>query len=179
MELWDVYNQYRQKTGRTHERGIPLNEGDYHLVVHVWIINDQGQYLIQKRQPWKTMPNMWDCSAAGSAIVGDNSREAAIREVKEELGIDLAINKGQVLFTHQFSCGFDDVWLVRQNVELKELKLQYEEVADAKWVTFDQIKKMVIDGRFIDYHYLDYLFELINVDIQYKETYDEVDRITK
>ncbi|QVK17925.1 NUDIX domain-containing protein [Mycoplasmatota bacterium] len=164
MELWDVYNKHRQKTGRTHKRGIPLNEGDYHLVVHVWIVNDQREYLIQKRQPWKTMPNMWDCSAAGSAIVGDNSEQAAIREVKEEIGVDLDINKGQVLFTHRFSCGFDDIWLVKQNIDLKDLKLQYEEVAEAKWVTYDQIKRMVTEGRFINYHYLNYINELINSD---------------
>jgi len=163
MEVLDIYNKYRQKTGRTIERGAPMEEGDYHLVVHVWIINDKGEFLIQKRQPWKIgWPNMWDCSAAGSAILGETSKEAAIRETKEEIGIDLNISKADILLTVKFSRGFDDIWLVRQNVDSKDLKLQYEEVADAKWVSYKEIKEMVQRGEFIKYHYLDILYQMIN-----------------
>ena len=163
MELWDIYDKYRQKTGRTHERGTPMNEGDYHLVVHVWIVNDKGELLIQKRQPWKEgWPNMWDGSAAGSAVHGDSSKAAAIRETKEELGIDLDMSKGEILFTVKFSSGFDDIWLIRQNVDINDLKLQYEEVADAKWASENEIKEMVQIGEFIGYEYLDTLFEMIN-----------------
>ena len=166
MELWDVYDKYRQKTGRTHERGNPLNEGDYHLVVHVWIVNDKGEFLIQKRQPWKNgWPNMWDGSAAGSAILGDSSEAAAIRETKEELGIDLDISKGEILFTIKSSSSFEDIWLVRQNVDINDLKLQYEEVADAKWATLEEIKLMMQSGEFISLDYYDDLFEMINSNI--------------
>lgn len=163
MELWDVYDENRQSTGRTHERGIPMVQGDYHLVIHVWIVNDSGEYLIQKRQPWKEgWPNMWDGSVAGSAVVGDSSKEAAIRETKEELGIDLDMSTGEILFTVGAPNRFHDVWLVRQNVNVVDLKLQYEEVADAKWVSEKEIKQMVRDGEFIPFDYLDKLFGLIN-----------------
>lgn len=166
MELLDIYDKYRQKTGRIYERGNAMKEGDYHLVVHVWIVNEKGQFLIQKRQSWKKgWPNMWDGSAAGSVISGETTREAAIRETKEELGIDLDISKADILFTVKFSRGFDDIWLVRQNVDNNELKLQYEEVADAKWVSFKEIKEMVQKGEFIEYHYLDILYEMINSNI--------------
>jgi isopentenyldiphosphate isomerase len=166
MELWDVYDKYRQKTGRTHERGNPMNEGDYHLVVHVWIVNDKGEFLIQKRQPWKTgWPNMWDGSAAGSAILGDSSEAAAIRETKEELGVDLDVSKGEVLFTIKSSSSFEDIWLIRQNVDISDLKLQYEEVADAKWATLEEIKLMMQAGEFISLDYYDDLFEMINSNI--------------
>jgi len=163
MELWDLYDKYRQKTGRTQERSKPMEEGGYHLVVHVWIVNDKGEFLIQRRQPWKEgWPNMWDGAAAGSAILGDSSKDAAIRETNEELGIDLDISKGELLRTIKFSCGFDDIWLVRQNVDINDLKLQYEEVADAKWASASEIKQMVQDGEFIAFSYLDDLFEMIN-----------------
>ncbi len=161
MELWDIYNKDRQKTGKYHERGKEMNEGDYHLVVHVWIVNNQGQILIQKRQPWKIgCPNMWDCSAAGSAIKGDSSLLAALRETKEELGIDFDINKAKMLFTKTFSRGFDDVWLVRQNFDIDDLSLQYEEVADAKWASKQQINEMIKAGEFIDYSYIGKIFEM-------------------
>lgn len=166
MEIWDVYNKYRQNTGRTHERGNLMNEGDYHLVVHVWIVNDRGEFLIQKRQPWKSgWPNMWDGSAAGSAILGDSSEAAAIRETKEELGIDLDISKSELLFTVKSSNSFEDIWLVRQNVDINHLKLQYEEVADAKWATLEEIKHMMHTGEFISLDYYDDLFEIINSNI--------------
>ncbi|MEH7444163.1 GNAT family N-acetyltransferase [Bacillus sp. JJ1122] len=160
MELWNVYDQHRQITDRIHERGVEMNDGDYHIVVHVWIMNDQGQFLIQKRQPWKKgWANMWDCSAAGSAILGDTSEQAAIREAKEELGIDLDIARGERLFTVKFSCGFDDVWLVRQNIPIEDLSLQEEEVADAKWGSEEEIKVMFKNGEFIPFAYLDLFFE--------------------
>jgi len=167
MELWDIYDKNREKTGRTHERGIPVKEGDYHLVVHVWIVNDSGEFLIQKRQPWKEgWPNMWDGSAAGSAIVGDSSKDAAIRETKEELGIDLEINKGEILFTVKFCSGFEDIWLVRQNVNIVDLKLQYEEVADVKWASQQQINQMISNGEFIAFKYIDKFFNMVNSNIK-------------
>lgn len=161
MEIWDVYDKYRQKTGRTHERGNIMPSGDFHIVVHVWIINDKGEFLIQKRQPWKEgWPNMWDSSVAGSAISGENSEEAAMRETKEELGIDLDIDKGEILFTIKFSRGFDDIWIVRQNVDISDLKLQYEEVADAKWVKGSEIKQLISNGEFIEHNYIENILKL-------------------
>ena len=161
MELWDIYDKFRHKTGRTHERGNLLPSGDYHLVIHVWIINDKGEFLIQKRQPWKEgYPNMWDCSVAGSAVLGDNSEKAAIRETKEELGIDLDISKGEMLFTVKFSRGFDDIWLVKQNVDISDLQLQYEEVADAKWVVESEIRQLISKGEFIEHEYIEKIFEI-------------------
>ncbi|GCD09063.1 NUDIX hydrolase [Clostridium tagluense] len=167
MELWDIYDENREKTGRTHERGIPVKKGDYHLVVHVWIVNDRGEFLIQKRQPWKEgWPNMWDGSAAGSAIVGDSSKDAAIRETKEELGVDLDMRRGEILFTIKFSSGFEDIWLVRQNVNMKDIKLQYDEVADAKWASEKQIKQMIGNGEFIAYNYIDKIFAMVSSNIK-------------
>lgn len=174
MELWNVLDQYRHLTERIHERGQEMQVGDYHVVVHVWIVNDQGQFLIQKRQPWKKgWSGMWDCAAAGSAILGDSSEQAAVREVKEELGIELDLNSSEKLFTVKFSCGFDDVWFVRQNVEIETLCLQEEEVADAKWVTPHEIEGMVANGEFIPYRYLQLLFGMVQSGISLRKA--EVD----
>ncbi|MBT2692691.1 bifunctional NUDIX hydrolase family protein/GNAT family N-acetyltransferase [Bacillus sp. ISL-55] len=179
MELWNVYDRYRHMTDRIHKRGEEMKAGDYHLVVHVWIINDDGQFLIQKRQPWKIgFPNMWDCSAAGSAVLGDDSEQAAIREVKEELGIDLDIEKGERIFTVKFSQGFDDIWLVRQNVALEDLLLQEEEVADAKWASEAEIRELAETGQFIPFNYFDLLFEMANSSIALKKaSVDDADEL--
>lgn len=170
MELWNIYDKYRHMTDRIHERGKEMKPGDHHLAVHVWIVNDDGQYLIQRRQPWKMgFPNMWDCSAAGSAIMGDDSEQAAIREAKEEIGIDLDMERAERLFTVKFPVGFDDIWLVRQNIAIEELQLQEEEVADAKWASEEEIKEMVKNDEFIPFNYFDLLFAMVNSNISLKK----------
>lgn len=170
MEVWDIYNVNREKTGKTHIRGEDMQEGDYHTVIHVWIMNEDGQILIQKRQPWKKgWPNMWDCAAAGSALIGETSEIAAIRETKEELGIDLQKENAEVLFTIKFSRGFDDNYLFKKNMDICDLSLQYEEVADAKWVTINEIRELVQSGDFIPYPILGDLFNIIQSKISLKK----------
>lgn len=162
MELLDIYNENREKTGRTIVRGTHVCSGDFILVVHVWIVNSKGEYLIQKRQAWKKpYPNMWDCAAAGAAALGDDSEMAALRESKEELGIEINMERAEILLTDKFSFGFDDIWLVKQDVNIEDITLQTEEVADIMWVSEDDIRKMEEQGKFIDYYYLEDLFSMI------------------
>lgn len=161
MEQWDIVNGFREKVGKTWIRGDEMSEGDFHQVVHIWIMNKNGQFLIQQRQPWKIgWQNMWDCSAAGSVLMGETSEMGAIRETKEELGIKLQMEHAEVIFTVKFSRGFDDHWLVKQDIDVEKLNLQYEEVADAKWATVDEILELVERGDFIPYHILKPLFEI-------------------
>ena len=170
MELWDIYDEFRTSKGYIHKRGKHIEKGDYHLVIHVWIVNDKGQYLIQRRQPWKHgWPNMWDCAAGGSALRGENTKEAAIREIREEIGIDLDEKNMEKLFSLKFLKGFDDIWFVKQNVDIDKTILQYEEVAEVKWAEKEEIKKMVQDGSFIPFKYLDTLFEVIESKVQIKK----------
>ena len=99
MEKWDLYTKYREKTGKEHIRGEKIPEGFYHLVVHVWIRNCKGEYLISQRAADRpTYPLMWEC-VGGSVIKGETSLEGAVREVKEEVGLDLEEQAGRLLFT--------------------------------------------------------------------------------
>lgn len=161
MERWDIVNEFRESTGKIWIRGNEMMEGDFHQVVHVWIMNEKGQFLIQQRQPWKKgWPSMWDCAAAGAVLVGETSEMGAIRETKEELGIELQMEHAEQIFTVKFSRGFDDHWLVKQEIDADLLNLQYEEVADAKWASIDEIYGLVKSGDFIPYHLLEALFEI-------------------
>ena len=92
IEYWDIYDENRNKTGRIYRRGDEMQSGDYHLVIHVCIFNSKNELLIQRRHPDKIgWPGIWDISAAGSALQDEDSRMAAIREVKEELGIEIIL----------------------------------------------------------------------------------------
>ena len=48
-ELWDIYDKNRNITGKTIARGELMAEDEYHLVVQVWIKNDENKWLISKR----------------------------------------------------------------------------------------------------------------------------------
>lgn len=160
-ELWDVYDKNRRLTGRLHRRGDKLAEGDYHLVVHVCIFNSKNQLLIQQRQPWKKgWPNMWDLTAAGSAVTGENSATAAEREVKEEIGLDIDLTNERPRFTINFPNGFDDYYMITQDVNIEELQLQEEEVQAVKWVDQKELVKMVENGEMVSYYFLHQIFEL-------------------
>ena len=109
--------------------------------------------LIQQRQSYKEgWPGLWDISVGGSAVKGENSQTAAEREVLEELGINLDLQSIRPKLTIQFERGFDDVYLVEKEVDLKDLKLQEEEVQDAKWVTKEEILQRIESEEFIPYY---------------------------
>lgn len=153
MELWDVYDADRNKTGNTMVRGEQFAKGAYHLVVHICIFNDNGEMLIQQRQPFKEdWSNMWDITVGGSAVQGDNSQSAAERELSEELGIQINLQNVRPHLSINFDNGFDDIYLIEKNIELSELTLQYEEVQNARWASREQILSMIDAGEFIPYY---------------------------
>lgn len=99
MERWDLYTKNGELTGKEHIRGNELPDDCYHLVVHVWVRNSEGKYLISQRAASRpTFPLKWEC-VGGSVLKGENSLEGAIREAKEEVGIDLSPDSGNVVFS--------------------------------------------------------------------------------
>lgn len=161
MELWDIYDKNRNLTGRQIQRGSKFSNGDFHLVVHVCIFNSKNEMLIQKRQPWKEgWPNMWDITVGGSALTNETSSEAAERETLEEIGYKIDLSDERPFFTINFEYGFDDYYIIEKDIDIKDLSLQYEEVQSVKWATKDEISKLVNDGKFINYWFIENLFDI-------------------
>ncbi|MCL1631975.1 NUDIX domain-containing protein [Sporolactobacillus sp. CPB3-1] len=143
------------------ERGSKFDKGDYHLVVHVCIFNSKNEMLIQQRQPWKKgWPNMWDVSVGGSALSGETSKKAAERETFEEIGYKIDLSNERPFFTINFDEGFDDYYLVKREIDIKDLKLQDEEVQSVKWANKNEILQQVDEGNFIDYWFIALLFDM-------------------
>jgi len=140
-EYWDVYTKDRIKTGRRHERGISLVEGDYHIVVLVGIIDDSCRILITKRHQEKTWPNLWECTG-GSILMNEESLDGAVREVKEETGINLNRNDGELVFSYIGEDTIYDVWAFYKNINLNEIILQENEVIDIDFVNTDKLKNL-------------------------------------
>lgn len=151
MELWNLYDKDRVLTKETMVRGDEMKKDMYHLVVHVVIINSENQMLIQQRQ-WDKIgaPGLWDITVGGSVLAGETSQEGAIREISEGLGIELDLNQRPHLSV-TFDHGYDDIYIVNQEVELDSLKIPNDEVLDTKWASIDEIYEMIDNKSFINY----------------------------
>ncbi len=148
-ELWDVYDIDRRPLDKTHRRGEPLPEGEYHLIVLVLLQNDRGELLITRRAPNKGFPNMWEFTG-GSALAGDDSLTSALREMREETGIELDPQNGRIIAQEQaWSDAFGDLWLFRQNFDLDTIVLQENETTAARAATRKEILRMIDEGEFM------------------------------
>lgn len=165
MEWVDLYDENRVPLGKTAERYGKKEPGEYRTVVHVCIFDPQGRLLIQQRSVQKRIcPNQWDVSAAGGVDAGETPREAAEREAREELGYALDLTGVRPSVTVNFSGGFDDFFIVQQEVDIASLSLQTEEVSAVRWATREEALAMLDTGEFIGYpkSFLEFLFDMRN-----------------
>lgn len=158
-ELWDIYDADRNLTGRFHRRGDFFEDGEYHLVVHVWLMNSNGEFLLTKRTPNKGFPNMW-ATTGGSALAGDDSLTAALREVKEETGLIADPACGSCVINYRRGDNFVDIWLFRQDFNLDDVVLQEGETCDRMYAKADKIKELINNGMFVPYSYLQQLLDM-------------------
>ncbi len=152
MEFMDLYNKDRIKTDMVLERGKPIPDNFFCFVVHICIFNSNNQMLIQQRQSFKSfLPNMWDVTVGGNSISGENSADAAKRELFEEIGYLHNFESERPALTINFDHGFDDIYLLVDDLDINALKLQYEEVQDVKWASLDEIITMIDKNEFVPY----------------------------
>ena len=162
-EIWDLYNENRELLGKDHIRGEQLPIDGYHLVVHVWIRNSKGEYLISQRSANRTaFPLVWEC-VDGSVLKGEDSLQGALREVKEEVGVDLLPEKGQVILSDIKKIEFGkvvnkivDVWLFEYDGEVDLANATTDEVAQVTWMNREQIKELFEHNMFVET--LEYFF---------------------
>ena len=157
MELWDLYTENRERTGRTHIRGEEIPAGFYHLVVHVWIKNSKGEYLISQRSATRpTFPLMWEC-VGGSVLAGEDSLSGALREVKEEVGLDFFPADGKLAYSIagrvENGVKFNDildVWLFHYDGNVSLENATTDEVAQVKWMTVSEIRNLLDSGEMVN-----------------------------
>lgn len=159
-EIWDVYDADRRLTGRTHRRGDYLPLGDYHLVVDVWILRSDGRLLITKRSPNKGYPGMWEVTG-GSAVTGDDSLTAALREVQEETGLALHPENGRRVIRYTRRDAHKDIWLFREDFDLADVVLQEGETCDKRAVTLDELQAIENAELFVPVSYFDDIMKLM------------------
>lgn len=150
MERMDLYDAQRRPLGRTAERGEKLPEGIYHLMAHILVFHPDGRILIQRRQPFKKYwSGLWDITTGGGALAGEDTARAAMREAREELGLEVELTGRRPAFTINQGRTFDDYFLVEQAVDLSSLRLQPSEVAEVAWATAEEILQVIQEKRFV------------------------------
>ena len=146
-ELFDIYDSNRNYLGRSEERNTYVfKKGEYHIVTDVFIFNSTNQLLLTRRAPSKKGGLLWE-GTGGSLLPGENSQEAILREIEEEIG--LKVKKEELILyktmrrDEEKSPRFKDLWLLKRDFEIDDLVLQEEEVVDAKWTDLDEFIKML------------------------------------
>ncbi len=151
MEYIDIFDENNNPIGEIKEKTKAHEDGNFHRTAHVWIINDNNELLLQKRSATKkTHPNCWDISGAGHIRAGESVTEGAIRELKEELGVEATEKDLDYIATikstkNSKNMEFGYVYLLRCNKKIADYIFEDEEVSEVKYVYYEDLEKMVED----------------------------------
>ena len=91
--------------------------------------------------------------SAGHVDAGESSIQGAVRETEEELGIKTReedyIFVGEYIADITWEIG--QIYLLKLDIDIKDIKLQVEEVEDVKWLTLDEFKSFINTSEFVPY----------------------------
>ena len=149
MEKRDLYDENKKLTGETVLTGETIPKGRYYITVVIFIQNEAGEFLIQKRAVKKD--GKW-ATTGGHPVSGESSKQGIITEIKEELGIDVKSENIQLFKTIKKEDDFVDLYYLKENVNIENILVQQEEVEKAKWATIEEIKDMIQNDEFSESH---------------------------
>lgn len=142
MDLQDVYNEQRQLTGISKYRS-EFTDNEYSMSTFIWIVNSNDELLVQVRSSSDdNKPNTYGITG-GAVEKGETSLEASIRELKEELGLD--IDKEQLIFiaSERRQRKFFEYYMLKIDIDINNLVLQKEEVEKVEWITMEDYEKNI------------------------------------
>lgn len=148
VELLDIYNDMNEPLGFNKDKELVHRGGDYHRTVHVWLLNEKDELLLQLRSHDKSsFPGYWDISAAGHVQSGETELQAAVRELHEELGITAEESDFEFITVVNYRSAknneFGYVYLLRCDYELSDFVFEDHEVEAVRYVHYLKLKKMI------------------------------------
>ncbi len=146
MELIDIVDENGNFTGQIMDKEEAHDKNLLHNEVAVFIINDNKQVLLQKRSANKRFnPNKW-ALCAGHVDTGESLESAALRELKEEVGITTKELKpfAEREFTIRDSNShITYFYYVKSNLDENDFVIQKEELSEVKWFDLDKVIDMI------------------------------------
>ena len=153
MEIFDIIDESGRPTGKTVDRETAHAEGILHRTAHVWLLRRRGdrtEVLLQKRSRNKdSHPGCYDISSAGHIPAGVDFVPSALRELKEELGVDASAEElvccgRRRIFHRDVFYGRDfvdnqvsNIYCMWKDIEPEQMTLQKEEVEEVIWMDLD------------------------------------------
>lgn len=173
MELLDIVDKDNNLTGEIVDREIVHETGLFHREVAVIIINENNEVLLEKRAPSKKQSsNKW-VLCAGHIEAGDKPENAIIREIKEEIGLDLQIKDLEFLKIckrcrkfncNQYNNAYMYVYMYKTKRKLSEYIIQKEEVSEVKYFDLIELEKQIKNGNEeFAFTKEEYIIEIINI----------------
>lgn len=154
-ELLDVLNEKGEYIGKFDTRANCHLHGLWHKAVVVFILDSEGQVLLQRRSLTKKLwPNMWDVTAGGHVLAGELGFQAVMRECQEELGISICKNEltfigatsSSTKNEHILNNHINEYYVVIKNVDISTLIIQDAEVAEVKWISKNEIITKILNN---------------------------------
>lgn len=141
MEYFDVLSKNRQNLNYTKSKNCKLESNEYNQGAEIWIINN-GKLLMTKRSLKKSHPGEWE-TTGGCSQHGETSIITILREVKEEIGINLSEDNLELIGTHLYKKQFVDVYKTNEMINESDISLQTSEVTKYKFVNKEEFIKMI------------------------------------
>ena len=149
MEIRDLYDENKILTKEIIKKGEKDPKGRYYITVVVWIQNNNNEFLIQKTSKEK---GSYYSTTGGHPKSGETSIQGIVTEVKEELGLDINPKNLTLFKTIKTEDDFVDLYYLKQDIDLKGITLQKEEVEEASWMTQKEIESLIKNKQFLAPH---------------------------
>ncbi len=148
MEIWDGYRADGTPFGIDLIRGEPVPEGVYFLVVEILVRHTGGEYLLMRRDLRKpAFPGYFEATAGGAAQKGEDPLTAALRELREETGIEAeALEPIANMLYRQMICY---QYLCVTDCDKDSITLQEGETIGYKWVSESEFIEFISSGDMI------------------------------
>lgn len=149
MEYLDIIDENNNLINKIEDKDKVHEYGVWHREIVVWIYNNNKQILIQKRASSKKInPNCWGL-CAGHVSAGEDVRYAMLREIKEEIGIDINKEELEFLFMEKVDNTIDRKfayhYLLKSNRDINKYTIQLEELSEVKYINYDLLNAIVQD----------------------------------
>lgn len=159
-EIIDIYNpETLEKTSEVISKNSAHKLGIWHGSIHLIIVNkEKTKALFQQRASSKDLyPNMWDIAVGGHVAAKETEAYACRRELEEELG--LKYDDKEILFIKKYkeelsnktinSKEIVSMFILYKDIDINNIKLQKEEVKNIKWLTKEEINKLIQEKKTI------------------------------
>lgn len=151
MELWDAYKEDGTIAGCNLVRGQAIPKGLFHLVSEVIVRHEDGMFLLMQRDIKKpNYPGLYEASAGGSALAGESPYAAAIRELKEETGIEATELDQIYKFISRDTIYYG--YLCKTNCDKDSIKFQQGETISYLWLTKEEFFEFIESDKYVQIH---------------------------